>query len=47
MPVLERSFDTYYDFLHFTPKGAEAVGNAVASAILRETPKQADGADRS
>ncbi len=47
MPVLERSFDTYYDFLHFTPKGAEGVGNAVASAILRETPKQADGADRS
>ena len=34
MPVLERSFDTYYDFLHFTPAGAQHVGKAVAEAIL-------------
>jgi lysophospholipase L1-like esterase len=34
MPVLERSFDTYYDFLHFTPAGARAVGRAIADAVL-------------
>lgn len=38
MPVLERSFETYYDYLHFTPKGAEAVGHAVAEAILAKAP---------
>lgn len=34
MPRLEPSFKTYYDLLHFTPAGAEAVGQAVAEAIL-------------
>lgn len=33
MPVLPRNFDTYYDFLHFTPAGAQLVGKAVAQAI--------------
>lgn len=33
MPHLERSFDTYYDFLHFTPKGAQRVGELVAAEI--------------
>ncbi|MCP3919962.1 MAG: hypothetical protein GY711_30910 [bacterium] len=37
MPVLERSFETYYDFLHFTPKGAKAVGEHVANAIVSKT----------
>ena len=34
MSVLPRTFETYYDFLHFTPAGAELVGKAVADAIV-------------
>lgn len=34
MPLLERSLATYYDYLHFTPRGARAVGEAVAEAVL-------------
>ena len=34
MDVLEQSARTFYDELHFTPEGAEAVGQAVASAVL-------------
>jgi lysophospholipase L1-like esterase len=34
MPVLERSSRTYYDFIHFTPFGAAAVGEAIADKIL-------------
>ena len=37
MPLLPRDFGTYYDFLHFTPKGAEKVGKAVAAAILESS----------
>lgn len=33
MPLLPKSFDTFYDFLHFTPAGAQIVGEAVARAI--------------
>ena len=33
MPVLERSLTTYYDFLHFTPLGARAVAEEIASAV--------------
>lgn len=33
MPLLPRDFDTYYDFLHFTPAGSKIVGKAVAAAI--------------
>jgi len=35
MPILERSLDTYYDWLHLSPAGARAVAAAVAAAILR------------
>jgi lysophospholipase L1-like esterase len=34
MPVLDRSLETYYDFLHFTPEGARVVGETVAAKIL-------------
>jgi hypothetical protein len=34
MPLLGRDLETYYDELHHTPKGCEAVGRAVADAIL-------------
>lgn len=34
MPHLEQSTATFYDELHFTPPGAEAVGRLVAGAIL-------------
>lgn len=33
MPWLERSPRTFYDYLHLTPQGAEAVGRAVAAVI--------------
>lgn len=35
MPLLEPSFETFYDILHFTPKGAAEVGRHVADAITR------------
>lgn len=38
MPILPRDLATYYDFLHFTPKGAELVGRAVAEKIRSEPP---------
>jgi lysophospholipase L1-like esterase len=34
MPELEQSARTFYDELHFTPEGAEAVGRVVAAALL-------------
>ncbi len=34
MPVIEHSTRSFYDLLHFTPAGAEAVGAAVAKAII-------------
>ncbi len=34
LPLLERSGHTYYDFLHFTPQGAEEVGRAVAAHLV-------------
>ncbi len=34
MPHLDRSFDTYYDFLHFTPQGAKHVGELVGEKVL-------------
>lgn len=37
MPLLERDFETYYDFLHFTPKGARDVGRAIAKALARRS----------
>ncbi|MFT3768566.1 MAG: hypothetical protein QM820_24230 [Minicystis sp.] len=33
LPRLERSTRTFYDYLHFTPEGAEIVGRIVAEAI--------------
>ena len=40
MPYLERSTDTYYDFNHFTPVGAEEVGKLVAKVYLgQELPE--------
>ena len=38
MPVVERSVSSYYDFLHFTPKGAAEVAEAVAETILQAGP---------
>ncbi|PYN22969.1 MAG: hypothetical protein DMD99_15225 [Candidatus Rokuibacteriota bacterium] len=35
MPVLERSLNTYYDWLHLSPAGARAVAAAVTATILR------------
>ena len=43
-PLLEPSFDTYYDYLHFTPKGARDVGRAVARAVLGDSPVPVRGA---
>ncbi len=37
-PGLIRSARTFYDELHFTPEGAEAVGRTVAAAILAPRP---------
>lgn len=34
MPVIEHSTRSFYDMLHFTPAGAEAIGRAVAKAIV-------------
>ena len=34
MATLPRDLETYYDFFHFTPKGARQVGRAVAEALL-------------
>lgn len=34
MAVLDRSLETYYDFLHFTPKGATVVAEAITRVIL-------------
>lgn len=42
MPLLEPSLRTYYDFWHFTPAGAEVVGNAVAAAVLANAGRGAD-----
>jgi lysophospholipase L1-like esterase len=42
MPLLERSLDTYYDWLHLTPSGARAVTRAVAAAILHQALPQAE-----
>ncbi len=42
-PLLERSFDTYYDYLHLTPKGARDVGLAVARAVLGDPPQPVEG----
>ena len=33
MPHLERSFDTYYDFLHLTPKGSKRVGELIGDRV--------------
>ena len=35
VPLLERTGNTYYDFLHFTPGGAEAVGRVVAAHLMK------------
>jgi len=35
MPHLERSLTTYYDFLHFTPAGADHVARLCAQAVPR------------
>ena len=39
MPHMDRSFDSYYDYLHFTPKGARQVGELVAQAVLGHLPE--------
>lgn len=36
MPRLAQSREIFYDDLHFTPKGAEIVGRAVAEAVMGE-----------
>ena len=38
LPLLERTGHTYYDFLHFTPGGAEAVGRVVAAHLVQPAP---------
>lgn len=35
LPLLERSARTYYDFMHFTPAGAEVVGRVVAAHLAK------------
>ncbi|MFT5050831.1 MAG: lysophospholipase L1-like esterase [Chlamydiales bacterium] len=42
MPILERNLETYYDFFHFTPKGARAVGASVAQALIADHPSRPD-----
>jgi len=37
MPHLERSFETYYDFLHFTPKGSKRVGELIGERVVQPT----------
>lgn len=44
MPLLERSLATYYDFFHFTPRGARAVAEHVARAVLRTWAPRAPAA---
>jgi lysophospholipase L1-like esterase len=46
MPILERSLNTYYDWLHLSPGGARAVAVAVAHAILRQPLPSGRGPDR-
>jgi len=41
---MERSARTFYDYLHFTPEGAEAVGRIVAEAIARRPQAEASPA---
>jgi len=38
-PVLAPTLDNYYDFVHYTPAGAAIVARAVASAVLRRSPR--------
>lgn len=38
MPHLDRSLATYYDFLHFTPQGAEHVARLCAEQVLTGSP---------
>lgn len=40
LPILERSGRTFYDFLHFTPEGAAAVGHVVAARLAGASPGQ-------
>jgi len=47
MPVLERNLETYYDFFHFTPKGAQAVGASIAQALLSGHADSLSGGIRS
>lgn len=37
-PLLDLSTKMFSDYLHFTPAGAEVVGNAVADVVLRRAP---------
>ena len=46
MPILERSLNTYYDWLHLSPGGARAVAAAVAAAVLRQPLPAARVPDR-
>ena len=39
MPHLERSFETYYDFLHFTPKGSKRVGELIGERVVHGSNK--------
>jgi hypothetical protein len=34
MPVLERSFEIYYDELHHTKRGCEVLGAAIARQLV-------------
>lgn len=43
-PVLAPSLENYYDFVHYTPKGAAVVARTVADAILSPEPVTAPGA---
>jgi lysophospholipase L1-like esterase len=36
VPILDDSLDTYYDFFHLTPRGAQIVAAAVAASLLRQ-----------
>ena len=39
MPILDHSLETFYDLIHFTPRGSGVVAQYVAETILR-TPKK-------
>lgn len=39
-PLLDASFDDYYDEMHHTPRGCRKIGRAVALAILAAVEKQ-------